>query len=126
MGLETPSDDLDFHWWVLTAQDRSLDDVVTGLHMVAEELRQRGFGDAIVAAAFPMVEAHEGPFTLVYNYRRGLYYPFAPLSGRHERDNAREMRLAGILPKSLPPEQEIDRWYALWDAPLGRPPKEER
>jgi hypothetical protein len=126
LALATPSDSLGFTWWVLTARDNALDDVVTGLHMVGEELRQRGYGDALVAAAFPLEEARQGEFTLVYNYRRGLYYPFAPVGGRHERDNAREMRLAGILPKSLPPEQEIDRWYALWDAPLGRPPKEER
>jgi hypothetical protein len=123
LSLATPSDGLGFAWWVLTASDTSLDDVTTGVHMVGEELRQRGYGDALVAAAFPLDEAREGEFTLIYNYRRGLYYPFAPLPGRHERDNARELRLSGVLPKSLPREEEIDRWYALWDAPLRRQPK---
>ena len=123
LTLATPADELGFHWWVLTAQDQSLDDVVTGLHMVGEELRQRGYGDALVACAFPLAEAGHGEFTLIYNYRRGLYYPFAPLGGRHERDNAREMRLSATLPKSLPGEPELDRWYALWDAPLTRAPK---
>jgi len=121
LTLATPTDSLGFTWWVLEAPGAQIDDVATGLHLLADELRQRDFGDAIVAAAFPMEEDGEGPFTLVYNYRRGLYYPFAPAgSGRHERDNARELRLADILPASLPKEGEIDRWYALWDAPLGR------
>jgi hypothetical protein len=120
LDLRTPADALGFSWWVLEAPGRALDDVATGLHMVGEELRQRGFGDALVAAAFPLEEAGQGEFTLIYNYRRGLYYPFAPAPGRHERDNARELRLAELLPASLPREGEIDRWYALWDAPLGR------
>lgn len=123
LALRTPADDLGFRWWVLTAPEPALDDVVTGVHMVGEELRQRGYGDALVAAAFPLDELGAGPFTLIYNYRRGLYYPFVPVGGRHERDNARELRLSGTLPKSLPQEPEIDRWYALWDAPLARAPE---
>lgn len=123
LSLATPADDLGFRWWVLTAADNTLDDVVTGVHMVGEELRQRGYGDALVAVAFPLDERGAGPFTLIYNYRRGLYYPFAPVGGRHERDNARELRLSATLPKTLPQEPEIDRWYALWDAPLARAPK---
>ncbi len=120
LSLATPSDALGFRWWVLTAVDDGLDDVVTGVHMVGEELRQRGYGDALVAAAFPLEESGSGPFTLIYNYRRGRYYPFAPSGGQRERDNARELRLSSVLPKSLPQEEEIDRWYALWDAPLDR------
>ncbi|MCL6595416.1 MAG: hypothetical protein K6V73_04300 [Firmicutes bacterium] len=120
LDLRTPGDDLGYTWWVLEAPGRAIDDVATGLHMVGDEYRQRGYGDALVAAAFPLEEVGAGPFTLIYNYRRGLYYPFVPLAGRHERDNAREIRLADLLPPSLPRESELDRWYALWDAPLGR------
>lgn len=121
LHLRLPDDRLGFSWWVVEVPGRALDDVATALHMVGEELRQRGFGDALLAAAFPFEEEGKGPFTLIYNYRRGRYYPFAPRpGGGQERDNAREIRLADALPEVLSRETEMDRWYALWDAPLAR------
>lgn len=128
LTLTLPDDRLGFSWWVVEVPGRSVDDVATALHMVGEELRQRGFGDALLAAAFPLEEEGHGPFTLIYNYRRGRYYPFAPLpGGGKSRDNAREIRLSDGLPAVLSRETEMDRWYALWDAPLARstPLKEE-
>lgn len=121
LAVRLPSDTLGFSWWIVESPTRALDDVVTSLHMVGEELRQRGYGDALLAAAFPLEETGHGPFVLIYNYRRGLYYPFVPAGGTSRgRDNAREIRLSDGLPANLPREQEIDRWYALWDAPLSR------
>jgi hypothetical protein len=38
------------------------------------------------------------------------------------RDNALELRLQGLLANDLPIEPELERWYPLWDAPVGDPP----
>lgn len=123
LPYEERSDDLGFTWWVCGRDDAAtFDDAVTGIHLVADTFVERSFTQRLLAAAFPMQEdGQDTPFVLVYNYRRQKYYPFAPVGRSHDRDNAREMRVYGDFPKSLPGEDEIERWYALWDAPLHAP-----
>jgi len=124
LPYEERSDELGFVWWVCGREDAAtFDDAVTGVHLVADTFVERSFTQRLLAAAFPMrEEGADEPFVLVYNYKREKYYPFAPKRGGGQvRDNAREMRLAAALPKALPAEEEIERWYALWDAPLHAP-----
>ena len=53
---------------------------------------------------------------LVYQYKRGTFYPFAP-TGPRQRDNALEIQVKGILSGELPFEDDMSRWSPLWDAP---------
>ncbi|CAB1130149.1 conserved protein of unknown function [Candidatus Hydrogenisulfobacillus filiaventi] len=106
-------DQYGFRWFVLQAP---LEDVITGLHMTADLLKEAGFGDGLIAAAFPF-DSGAGRWYLIYSYRRATFYPFAPLPG-HRRDEAREFRLGATLKLSLNVEKDPERWYALWDPPL--------
>jgi hypothetical protein len=55
---------------------------------------------------------------LVYLYKRGTFYPFAPIDeGRQQRDNALELQVKGVLSEDLKIEPELNRWMALWGAP---------
>jgi hypothetical protein len=54
---------------------------------------------------------------LVYLYKRGTFYPFAPLEGER-RDNELELQVRGALGSDLPIEPELARWFALWGIPL--------
>ena len=55
---------------------------------------------------------------LVYLYKRGTFYPFAPLDGgRQQRDNALELQVKGVLSEDLKIEPDLTRWMALWGAP---------
>ncbi len=54
---------------------------------------------------------------LVYLYKRGTFYPFAPLPGER-RDNELELRIRGIVARELPIEQDLSRWFPLWGIPL--------
>ncbi len=55
---------------------------------------------------------------LVYLYKRGRFYPFAPLDGnRQARDNALELQVKGVLGEDLKIEPELNRV----DGALGRP-----
>jgi hypothetical protein len=55
---------------------------------------------------------------LVYLYKRGTFYPFAPLPGATERrDNALELRVRAALANDLRIEQDLNRWFPLWGAP---------
>ena len=55
---------------------------------------------------------------LVYLFKRGTFYPFVP-DGPEHRDNAAELRLQSLVAGDLAVEPELDRWFPLWDLPLG-------
>ncbi len=55
---------------------------------------------------------------LVYLYKRGTFYPFAPRPGER-RDNEAELRVRAILGKQLPIEPDLGRWFPLWGAPIA-------
>jgi hypothetical protein len=55
---------------------------------------------------------------VIYNFKRGSFYPFVPAKGEQARDNERELRLKAQLGNELPFEEEIGRWFPLWDVPL--------
>jgi hypothetical protein len=52
----------------------------------------------------------------VYLYKRGTFYPFAPLPG-DRRDNSLELQVRGLIGTDVPLESELGRWMALWGAP---------
>jgi hypothetical protein len=54
---------------------------------------------------------------LVYLYKRGTFYPFAPQEGER-RDNELELQVRAALGGDLPIEPELGRWFALWGIPL--------
>ena len=41
-----------------------------------------------------------------------------PASGEQARDTERELRLKAQLGSELPWEEDIGRWFPLWDVPL--------
>jgi hypothetical protein len=116
VAFQVQADAYDFHWIILQA--RAVDDVVSGLHMAADVLREAGFADGLLAALFPFASPGRlGRWYLIYSYRRGTFYPFVP-TGSRDRDEAREFRLAAVLKSWLTIEKDPERWYALWDPPL--------
>ena len=54
---------------------------------------------------------------LVYLYKRGTFYPFAPLDGER-RDNELELRLRGVLAADLPTGEDTSHWFPLWGLPV--------
>ncbi len=55
---------------------------------------------------------------LVYLFKRGTFYPFVP-DGPEHRDNAAELKLKSLVADDLAIEPELDRWFPLWDLPVG-------
>ena len=55
---------------------------------------------------------------LVYLYKRGTFYPFAPLgSDSRQRDNLLELQARDLLAGEVPVEKDLTRWLAVWGAP---------
>lgn len=109
------TDEHGFDWVVI--EDPDVDDLATTTHMVSQSLEERGLSERLLCAVFGF-RGEDGPVDLVYAYKRGTFYPFAPRDGRR-RDNALELRLQGTLGADLPIEPELERWYPLWDSPVS-------
>jgi hypothetical protein len=58
---------------------------------------------------------------LVYLYKQGTFYPFAPQPGEGQqaqrRDNLLEMQVRDLVRNDLPVEPDLQRWMPLWGAP---------
>lgn len=115
--IDRHEDGMGFSWVVVS--DPDLDDLVTTTHVVSRSLEERGFSEQLLCAVFGF-DGEPGAIDLVYGYKRGTFYPFAPREGRR-RDNALEMRVRSAIATDLQMEPELERWYPVWDAPVERP-----
>src|SRR3954467_12816510 len=85
--VETSADAYGYRWIVL--RDDDFDDLVVAINTVSSSLETSGYGDRVLAAVFAFEE--EGrPVYLIYNYKRGFFYPFVPAPGPQKRNNERE------------------------------------
>jgi hypothetical protein len=114
--LEVTDDRYGYRWIVIT--DPEMEDLVTSVHLVNSTLEQYGFGPQLLCSVFGFKDDHGQRFHLVYLYKRGTFYPFAPLDGER-RDNELELRVKASLGGDLPVEPELARWFGLWGIPLG-------
>jgi hypothetical protein len=113
--LEVTDDRYGYRWIVVT--DPEMEDLVTSVHLVNSTLEQYGFGPQLLCSVFGFSDERGKRFHLVYLYKRGTFYPFAPLGGER-RDNELELRVKATLGGDLPVEPELGRWFALWGIPL--------
>ncbi len=89
------------------------------VHLIANELQDRGFGPQLLAALFPFEgKFKEGRVYWIYGFKRGAFWPFVPTGTDQERDNAEELELKAKLEQELPIEQDLTRWFGLFNAPL--------
>ena len=113
--VERRSDEFNFEW--LIVRDRDFEDLVTTVHLIASELESRGFGPQLLAAVFPF-EGNDKKVYWIYGFKRGAFWPFVPKGEDKERDNAEELELKAKLEKELPVENDLSRWFAIFDAPV--------
>lgn len=114
--VDRHADRFGFSWVIL--RDPDIDDLVTTTHVVSQTMQERGYSEQLMCAVFGF-EREGRPVDLIYGYKRGTFYPFAP-SGEGARDNGLEMRIKAGLEREMPIEPELERWFALWDAPVHR------
>jgi hypothetical protein len=115
--LRVTDDRYGYRWVVLA--DPEMEDLVTSVHLVNATLEQHGFGPQLLCSVFGFREGDGAGRRcyLVYLYKRGTFYPFAPLGGER-RDNELELRVKATLGGDLPIEPDLTRWFALWGLPL--------
>jgi hypothetical protein len=113
--ITVSADSFGFTWVVCTHSADDLEGLVTDLHAVNSSLEGTGFGPQLLCTILGFRDP-AGPLGLVYLYKRGTFYPFAPRSGQR-RDNATELRIKGVLQDDLKFEADLGRWFPVWGAP---------
>ncbi len=106
--------------WLLSRRDPadpdSLPALVNDLHAVNSALQDSGFGPQLLCSLVGFQDVELRPLALVYLYKRGTFYPFAPLPG-DRRDNSLELQVKATVKDDLRVEKDLSRWFPLWGAP---------
>jgi hypothetical protein len=114
--VEISVDSYKFTWLVSRHSPDDAEGLVTDLHAVNSSLELGGFGPQLLCTIVACRDSGGRSLGLVYLYKRGTFYPFAPLSGQR-RDNALELQIRGVIGGDLKIEPDLGRWMALWGAP---------
>ncbi|MDP9444973.1 MAG: hypothetical protein M3P83_11745 [Actinomycetota bacterium] len=123
-AVERVADEYGFTWLVCRQDPDDLPALVTDLHAVNRALEDAGFGPSLLCSLVVFSHADGRRLGLVYLYKQGTFYPFAPaagprraVGGGQQRDNALELQVRGTLAGDLRIEPELSRWLAVWGAP---------
>ena len=110
------SDSLGYKWVIIEADD--LESLTTGIHSINSTLEDNGFGPQLLCSVFPFKSTNGStPLYIIYLYKRGTFYPFAP-AGPQKRDNEKELSTQALLGTDLPLEPDLERWFPIWDLPI--------
>ena len=117
--VERSVDSFGFTWLVVRHYPSDMAGLVTDLHAVNTSLEAQGFGPLLLCSLASFADASGRRLALVYLYKRGSFYPFAPAggAGSQQRDNALELQVRGTVANDLKVEQDVSRWFPVWGAP---------
>jgi len=141
-GLRQQEDSYGYQW--LVVEDTDIEQLVTRIHLVNSSLSDAGWGPQLLCSVFGLAvlptpaqaapagaapdalpELTAGPGQLltstaflVYLFKRGTFYPFVP-QGHERRDTEEELKLKSLVADDLVVETDLDRWFPLWDLPVG-------
>ncbi|MEU6065747.1 MULTISPECIES: PspA-associated protein PspAB [Streptomyces] len=116
--VELRQDDYGYSWLVSRRTPDQLPQLVNDLHAVNSSMEVNGFGPQLLCSLAGFRDDSGRSLALVYLYKRGTFYPFAPLpGGTQRRDNALELQVKAALVNDLRIEQDLSRWFPVWGAP---------
>ena len=119
--VASQDDSFGYRWMVLHNPDGapSVEDLAVGINAVSSSIETAGYGERLLCAVFAFVDAQKRRIYFIYNYKRGYWYPFVPVSaGSNERSTERELQLKAQMASELPIEPELERWFPLWGIPI--------
>jgi len=113
--VELSTDSYGFTWLLVRRPADQLDALVTDVHAVNSSLADSGFGPQLLCSLVGFASP-SSRLAIVYLYKRGTFYPFAPKGGE-TRDNALELQVRGAIGDDLKFEPDLSRWFPVWGAP---------
>ena len=116
--LEELRDDFGYTWLVVNHDADDIPGLVTDLHAANSTLEGAGFGPSLLCSTIGFRTSSGQPLALVYLYKRGTFYPFAPVdASAQRRDSALELQVRAMVGSDLKIEPELSRWFPVWGAP---------
>ncbi|MBF9070310.1 PspA-associated protein PspAB [Streptacidiphilus fuscans] len=112
----TPRDSYGYSWITARQDPDDIVSLVNDVHAVNSALESQGFGPQLLCTLVNFENGQGRRFALVYLYKRGAFYPFAPLPGE-KRDNPLEIQIKAMIGNDLRIEQDLTRWFPVWGAP---------
>ena len=104
-----------FTWLIRSTTPEDVEGLVTDLHTVNSSLADAGFGAALLCTVVAFTDGAR-PLGLVYLYKRGSWYPFAP-AGPDRRDTSVELQVRSVIEGDLRVEDDLGRWFPIYGAP---------
>jgi hypothetical protein len=114
--VERSVDSFGFTWFVVSGSADDVSGLVTDLHALNTELELQGFASGLLCSLVGFHDPGGRRLGLVYLYKRGTFYPFAP-NGKETRDALFERQVRDLLGSDLRIEPDLARWMPLWGAP---------
>ncbi|MFC8534622.1 hypothetical protein ACFUJY_11790 [Streptomyces sp. NPDC057249] len=116
--VEFSRDAYGYTWLLARQPPEDTAALVNDLHAVNTLLQDGGFGPQLLCSLVAFRDGEGRSLALVYLYKRGTFYPFAPVPGGAEkRDNRLELEVRAVLGDDLRVEQDLSRWFPVWGAP---------
>ena len=115
-AIEVSKDQYGYTWLTSRHPQDDMTGLVTDLHAVNSALQDQGFGSYLLCTLVGFRDDEGRRLALIYLYKRGTFYPFAPLT-EPNRDNSLELQMRSELANDLRIEQDLGRWFAVWGAP---------
>ncbi|MEU9118691.1 hypothetical protein AB0C96_02310 [Streptomyces sp. NPDC048506] len=117
-SVEFTQDGYGYTWLLVRHAPDDVAGLVNDLHAVNTSLEEAGFGPQLLCSLLGFRDDRQRPLALVYLYKRGTFYPFAPKpDGGEQRDNPLELQVRAMLGDDLTVEQDLARWFPVWGAP---------
>ena len=118
--VEISKDQYGYTWFLCAVNDADdaadVGALVTEMNAVTSSLQAEGWGPQLLCAMTYFRGDHGQRLSLVYLFKQGSFYPFAPMQ-EPQRDNVLEFGIRDLLTGELPMETNLQRWSPLWDAP---------
>lgn len=114
--VQRSEDSFGFTWLVMTGDPADVSGLVTDVHAVNTGLETQGFGEGLLCSTVAFADAQGRKVGLVYLYKQGTFYPFAP-TGPQARDAMLERQVRDAVAGDITVEADASRWLPLWGAP---------
>lgn len=123
--VESVQDTYGYTWLVCRTDPPDVSALVTDLHAVNSSLQDSGFGPTLLCSLVGFADGSGRHLGLVYLFKQGTFYPFAPTSEGatldgstpQRRDNLLELQIKDLLADDVHIEPTLSRWFPVWGAP---------
>lgn len=116
MPVEATEDSYGFTWMVIRRLPDEFQLLIADVHAASSKLADDGFGPQLLCSVTEFRDGGDRQVAMVYVYKHGTFYPFAPQPER-SRNTDLELSIRDGLKGILQLEADLKRWFPVWDAP---------